>query len=1116
MFDFHFHIRDTPVCDPDVEPDSEPNSLTNTNEIDNAHTTNLPTPTSEPQATSTSTTHAGSSDNLRSVMGTLSLACPAFLHTSRRYIFSSITIKFSHSTYYPPFLPPVQRLRDLAKLLDDNPMLRRHVQSIKFIFPRQTIAEPRDMNFDGGLASLFHLPNVTFIFIQPADEDESETHHCPYPSICIHHNRVAYAQFTKSIVYSYLHSPNTRLTTLLIIDMDDVPLEDILSARSLLRLRIDDCYFKDALMYPPGSPTPKFALIEFTARNPDNLPVYLLSLCPQLEGVGIVIWNRPDIEFQTSYKVRAGTAVDAATMGSRAEPVSNADPEADSGDIGVLGSRPSVELPILPFSRLTKAQFGAEPLRFKMFYEEAEKRGVMAFPVLDELIIYVDDDLQALLGVYEDDVDGGRKIEQLHRMFHHMPELKKISINGRTHPARHVIHFENLCSLAPFPVLEYLLVQFRLKIPKRRMKDQKGLMQREMIEEFYEDHDFHMLKKFEYGILCVPDPDSRSESSDSDSEILLKLSKTKVAELNSNPTKTSLFALPMAHRHRPEDFNAFGYDPRGRIANAAALLFGENWRPDPDVPRYQGPEVAAPRFGPPAPYQLPYLPENFVAQQPHNGYLGALQYQQRQGPWVNYPFPAGQQPYPPHPPPLAPHAYAQPALAPQAHPVPHDAHAYPAMGNVHEPPAAVAHGPAPAGPRLKAGPNPETSTGVYRMTAHLVCQKLSKQFTFESNIDYNDFRSRACANLDVSPDTAQLGYRIRGSEGPKTIPASLNSATDFSQAMERICGFISRARSKEYGIEVVNINEKPATSNRKGSKTANKRTRDEDIPPLFESSDAARRTYKELATATRCEKCKGHCHVMRDGTHQKLTIKDMSYWTKQIVLGNAALDKPPEAIIFDHRVKRARPNNSKNDSKQEIHVHIQGLQFGGAYHANHPYPLSATSSRSSLSSPPPMSSIERRLSNAPSTIIHNSGSALSPTSIPEHPSLYTLLADLDKGYGGGTLYQDSLTAYLDAGIDTIQSLASRDLEEIVSWTGLSIDTVSVTQQSAIHRIAAAPFGKGRASPTPTSTGEDNTDHGKFNDSDSIEMGSDSSEPSEASGASDTGSSLASSTQASSP
>jgi hypothetical protein len=90
------------------------------------------------------------------------------------------------------------------------------------------------------------------------------------------------------------------------------------------------------------------------------------------------------------------------------------------------------------------------------------------------------------------------------------------------------------------------------------------------------------------------------------------------------------------------------------MANAAALLFGENWRPDQQgIPRHVGPEVAAPRFGPPANYQQPYLPQNFAPQLPPMGYLGTLQYQQHQGPWANYPYVAPAA-YPPHPPPIAP------------------------------------------------------------------------------------------------------------------------------------------------------------------------------------------------------------------------------------------------------------------------------------------------------------------------------------------------------------------------------------------------------------------------------------------------------------------------------
>jgi hypothetical protein len=44
----------------------------------------------------------------------------------------------------------------------------------------------------------------------------------------------------------------------------------------------------------------------------------------------------------------------------------------------------------------------------------------------------------------------------------------------------------------------------------------------------------------------------------------------------------------MAHREHPEDFNTFGYDPRGRVSNIAGLMFGENWCPDQQhIPRYK-------------------------------------------------------------------------------------------------------------------------------------------------------------------------------------------------------------------------------------------------------------------------------------------------------------------------------------------------------------------------------------------------------------------------------------------------------------------------------------------------------------------------------------------------
>ena len=84
---------------------------------------------------------------------------------------------------------------------------------------------------------------------------------------------------------------------------------------------------------------------------------------------------------------------------------------------------------------------------------------------------------------------------------------------------------------------------------------------------------------------------------------------------------------------------------------------------------------------------------------------------------------------------------------------------------------------------------------------------MHKEFTFESDIDYIDFRSRACAHLNIkgAVDAAKLGYRIWGQDGPRTLPTALDSPDDFENAMARISSLIQRARSKTYGIEVVNM-----------------------------------------------------------------------------------------------------------------------------------------------------------------------------------------------------------------------------------------------------------------------------------------------------------------------
>jgi hypothetical protein len=91
------------------------------------------------------------------------------------------------------------------------------------------------------------------------------------------------------------------------------------------------------------------------------------------------------------------------------------------------------------------------------------------------------------------------------------------------------------------------------------------------------------------------------------------------------------------------------------------------------------------------------------------------------------------------------------------------------------------------------------------MVASMSTSTIQKMFTIESDIPYLDFRSRVCASLDLEPATAELGYKISGLDGLKVLPSALSSGDDFTHAMTRICDLISRARTKEYGIEVINL-----------------------------------------------------------------------------------------------------------------------------------------------------------------------------------------------------------------------------------------------------------------------------------------------------------------------
>jgi hypothetical protein len=72
------------------------------------------------------------------------------------------------------------------------------------------------------------------------------------------------------------------------------------------------------------------------------------------------------------------------------------------------------------------------------------------------------------------------------------------------------------------------------------------------------------------------------------------------------------------------DYNAFGYDPIGLVAHLASHFYGPEWRPATydHIPHLVGKpgHRQAPRYGPPAPHQVPHLPTEFQPRPPPEYY----------------------------------------------------------------------------------------------------------------------------------------------------------------------------------------------------------------------------------------------------------------------------------------------------------------------------------------------------------------------------------------------------------------------------------------------------------------------------------------------------------------
>lgn len=74
------------------------------------------------------------------------------------------------------------------------------------------------------------------------------------------------------------------------------------------------------------------------------------------------------------------------------------------------------------------------------------------------------------------------------------------------------------------------------------------------------------------------------------------------------------------------------------------------------------------------------------------------------------------------------------------------------------------------------------------------------EFSAETDMSWEDFRSRATAHLDGTPKPIQLTYKISGESGA----SHLDNSDDFDAAMGHVRAKATRAHSKAVNMEIRN------------------------------------------------------------------------------------------------------------------------------------------------------------------------------------------------------------------------------------------------------------------------------------------------------------------------
>ncbi|PPQ84790.1 hypothetical protein CVT24_003266 [Panaeolus cyanescens] len=329
-------------------------------------------------------------NELKATMKPLCLVSKGFLSICRHYVFQEINIGFIDKSRRSS----IRRLKNLAKLLDDQPLLARRVQALNgsiFSNPTHTGNSLRVKIPNGNtpLTPFFNLPNVRSMTIS---QNKGAMHLFNYSS-----TSQADPSFygRDALLRSYI--AHGSLTKLVLHDLKDIHIITILSSPTLTSLILKECSIQEISEVPSENnlSSDGFNLIEYHSIKTTDNSLFILSLCPNLQR----LYFDSRSEFQSNSELVRPPVLDEK----------------------------GVEC--LPFSKLTEAEFGAWDLSdvdWYSFYLTAENKGTLAFPELKGVTFSV------VNGYQEDPASNDNRgwLHEVDTLFKHMPVLTRLHLSG--------------------------------------------------------------------------------------------------------------------------------------------------------------------------------------------------------------------------------------------------------------------------------------------------------------------------------------------------------------------------------------------------------------------------------------------------------------------------------------------------------------------------------------------------------------------------------------------------------------------------------------------------------------------------------------------------------------